>query len=243
MRAASRSTVVALGAACALSLGVAATGGSTYAAFSDFAIVKASASAGVWAPDPPAECGDLSKYDSVIYGMPGDDNLVAPNGQNKGQILMGYGGNDTLTGGNGKDCLVGGDGEDKLLGGNGKDILLGGEGDDLLDGGNGKDHGNANGGDDVCDGGRGENTIVNCIATDTALAKTRTATVDGQLAASAGSTPPDGAADDTSEDQDATGAESDPSALQTAGNKDKPASNSTNQPAPEKSSFALDLQH
>ena len=183
--------MVALAAAGALSLCLTATGGSTYAAFSDFAVVHASASAGVWAPDPPGECGDLTRYDSVLYGTPGDDTLVGAKGGNQRQIIMGYGGNDTLIGGNGGDCLVGGDGDDQLYGGNAKDILIGGAGDDLLDGGNGKDNGNGGEGADVCDGGRGKNTIVNCEkAPDAALAEPLTAGVDTQLAAPHTSTSP-----------------------------------------------------
>lgn len=189
MRTARRSAVAALGAASLLSLSLTATGGSTYAAFSDFADVHASASAGVWAPDPPAECGPLSDYSAVLYGTPGNDTLVAPgpgnNGQdgNKGQILMGYGGDDTLIGGNGKDCLVGGAGEDTLIAGNGKDILLGGDGDDALDGGNGKDTGNTGGDNDACDGGRGKNTIASCGGGNESAVKSLTSSIDDQIVA------------------------------------------------------------
>ena len=147
----------------------------TYAAFSDFDSRSVSAGAGVWAPDPPAACGDISKYgtpperaDAVIWGDAGDNVIRAGSHP---QIIMGMGGNDTLFGGNGGDCLVGGDGADKLYGTNAKDILIGGPGDDLLDGGNGPDYLDGGDGDDSLDGGNGpdtclggggDDTIVNC---------------------------------------------------------------------------------
>lgn len=213
MRTASRSTVVALGVAGALSLCLTATGGSTYAAFSDFAVVQASATAGVWAPDPPAECGPLTDYSAVLYGTPGDDTLEAPgpgnngNDGNKGQILMGYGGDDTLVGGNGKDCLVGGDGNDTLSGGNGKDILLGGGGDDTLIGGNGKDNGNGGGGNDICQGGRGTNTLEDCDGSQLPVIKQLTASVDATLTAPEDRTSADAPSAGTPSDQDAKSAD------------------------------------
>jgi hypothetical protein len=132
----------------------------TYAAWSDFAVVHANVHAGVWTVDPPTACGPISSYARVVYGTAGNDQLV---GGNQRQIIMGLGGNDTLRGGNAGDCLVGGDGDDKLYGGNAKDVLLGGDGDDLLDGGNGKDTLDGGAGTvDTCFGGNGKNVLVSC---------------------------------------------------------------------------------
>lgn len=138
----------------------------TYAAYSDRVVITGNTvGAGVWAPDPPAECGPLSDYVRVVYGTPGDDQLV---GGNQRQILMGYGGNDTLIAGNSGDCLVGGDGNDTLISDNNnnkdnnKDILLGGDGDDTLQGGNGKDALDGGLGNDTCTGGNGKDVITNC---------------------------------------------------------------------------------
>ena len=133
--------------------------GSTYAAFSDSGEVHASASAGVWAPDPPAACGPLAQYANVVYGTPGDDVLF---GGNHPQVIMGLGGDDVIHGGNSGDCLVGGDGNDHLYGGNAKDILIGDNGDDSLDGGNGKDFLDGGAGDDDCLGGNGKDTLRDC---------------------------------------------------------------------------------
>lgn len=154
-------------AATPLSLAL-APAGSTYAQFSDFDIERSSAGAGIWKPDPPADCGDLSNYgtppsraDRVIWGTPDDDILQAGNG-NHPHIIMGLGGDDVIYGGNSKDCLVGGDGNDRLYGGNAKDILLGGAGDDYLNGERAKDKIDGQGDNDDCDGGLGKNEIVNC---------------------------------------------------------------------------------
>jgi hypothetical protein len=132
----------------------------TYAAWSDFAVVHATVRAGVWTTDPPAACGPISSYARVLYGTPGPDLLV---GGNQRQIIMGLGGNDIIRGGNSGDCLVGGDGNDLLFGGNGKDVLLGGDGDDLLDGGNSKDTLDGGAGTtDVCIGGNGKDSLIGC---------------------------------------------------------------------------------
>lgn len=53
--------------------------------------------------------------------------------------ILGYAGNDTLTGGYNNDTLEGGAGNDLLLGRDGSDILLGGAGIDILRGGKGND--------------------------------------------------------------------------------------------------------
>lgn len=57
----------------------------------------------------------------------------------KGIVIHGDGGNDTLNGGAGNDALYGGTGTDYLYGNDGDDILDGGEDNDYLNGGNGND--------------------------------------------------------------------------------------------------------
>jgi Ca2+-binding RTX toxin-like protein len=132
---------------------------STYASFSDHDSVGAQAVAGAWTPDPPAACGDVSKYSKVVWGTAGDDVLY---GGNHPQVIMGMDGDDVIYGGNSGDCLVGGAGKDRLMGGNAKDILIGGPGDDYLSGGNAKDNLDGSEDLDVCDGGNGKDVIVNC---------------------------------------------------------------------------------
>jgi len=167
-----RYATAAFAVGTALAVGSLGVGGVTYAAWSDFTVIHASASAGVWAPDPPAACGPISDYKGgVIYGTPGDDVLDLST-SNQRQIVMGYGGNDVIYGGNSGDCLVGGPGNDRITGGNGKDILLGEDGDDVLDGGNGKDVLDSGTGTDICVGGNGKDTISCGSTTDASTAMT-----------------------------------------------------------------------
>lgn len=70
-----------------------------------------------------------------------------------GQIVYGFGGNDTLTGQQGGDTLVGGAGDDTLAGGNGDNVLLAGDGNDkfMIE--------NSAINTDTMDGGEGFNTL------------------------------------------------------------------------------------
>jgi Ca2+-binding RTX toxin-like protein len=70
---------------------------------------------------------------AAVSGGWGDDILSAQHNGNT--LLSGDYGNDTLSGGGGRDLLLGGHGNDSLNGGGGRDLLLGGFGDDTLDGG------------------------------------------------------------------------------------------------------------
>jgi Ca2+-binding RTX toxin-like protein len=71
------------------------------------------------------------------FGTVGDDNLAGSLIDEN--IMFGFGGNDTLTGGNLTDVLYGGDGDDELNGLGGADLLYGGRDDDKLSGGAGRD--------------------------------------------------------------------------------------------------------
>lgn len=149
---------------------VTASVGHTYAAFSDYQVVRASASAGTWGPPTPTtppECAGMT-FDKVIVLTDGNDtwDATAHGDKTKSLLVFGLGGNDVITGGVKDDCLVGGDGDDTLSGGNGQDVLVGGTGNDTLTGNNAKDKlfggddddtlygGNA---PDVLDGGAGTN--------------------------------------------------------------------------------------
>ncbi|MBE2166817.1 VCBS domain-containing protein, partial [Cobetia sp. 2AS1] len=82
---------------------------------------------------------DVDKL-SVLIGTSGNESLTGDgDGPFYADYLIGQGGNDTLSGGEGSDRLEGGSGNDTLRGGTGNDILSGGEGDDLLVGGAGND--------------------------------------------------------------------------------------------------------
>ena len=89
--------------------------------------------------------------------------------------MKGFGGDDTIFGGDGDDTISGGDDNDVLVGGSGGDsILTGGAGNDLLVGGN---QGNiyptsgdtASTGGDTLDGGDGNDTLYGNTGSDTLL--------------------------------------------------------------------------
>jgi len=75
-------------------------------------------------------------------------------------IMLGLGGNDTLTGGDGDDMLKGGNGNDTLNGGAGNDYLDGGAGADKLYGGDGNDTLVYDATDTVIYGGTGLDTLL-----------------------------------------------------------------------------------
>jgi Ca2+-binding RTX toxin-like protein len=130
--------------------------------------------AGAW-HDVPAECGPPEDYlQIIIYGKdgpdvlpidgehppPGDDgDQPEPQPGNKGHVILGYGGDDVIYGGNAKDCLIGGAGNDTIYGNNGADIIIGGPGDDQLWGDNGPDELDGGDDDDVLIGGKGADAL------------------------------------------------------------------------------------
>ena len=139
----------------------------------------------MWAPPPPAACGDLGQYEAiVVYGTEGPDDPLPLDGEhpppqpdndkhhpepqpsNKGQIILGLGGDDVIYGGNAKDCLVGGAGDDTIYGNNGSDIILGGPGNDELWGDNGPDDLGGGEDDDLLIGGKGVDDLDGGEGTD-----------------------------------------------------------------------------
>lgn len=79
--------------------------------------------------------------DWMDYMNPGNDNMY------------GYGGDDTLGGGDGNDYIDGWTGDDLMYGDGHNDTLLGYNGDDTGYGGTGTDSLNGENGDDYLDGG------------------------------------------------------------------------------------------
>ncbi|MEH2326155.1 MAG: calcium-binding protein [Nostoc sp.] len=82
----------------------------------------------------------------LVFDHAGNDNIgllldnvkLSKNG-NKGQVLNGTSGSDSLVGSNGNDKIDGKGGNDLLRGGTGNDTLIGGAGNDILVGGAGAD--------------------------------------------------------------------------------------------------------
>ncbi len=92
----------------------------------------------------------------TLQGGNGDDSLTGGGGR---QDILGGNGRDTLHGGAGFDFLSGENGDDELYGDQGKDKLSGGNGDDLLVGGYGPDSLIGGNGNDVLDGGNSPDTL------------------------------------------------------------------------------------
>lgn len=105
----------------------------------------------------------------AIFGLGGNDKLVAAPGFQKNLRLDGGPGNDTLIGSMGNDTLHAGPGDDQLFGVAGNNILYGesgnntlqgGTGDDVLVGGVGNDSVIGGFGREVINGGAGNNRLV-----------------------------------------------------------------------------------
>ena len=74
---------------------------------------------------------------TAIYGTSNADVVRGFDGSS--ELLVGYGGNDSLKGLSGNDYLLGGAGADELEGGDGNDTLIGGQGADTIRTGAGND--------------------------------------------------------------------------------------------------------
>ena len=99
-----------------------------------------------------------------FIGSEDDDNVTSTfaGTANRGSMIEGRGGDDTLAGGSGDDIIDGGAGDDTIDGGTGADKLNGGAGMDTVVGGAGED--TIDGGDDdvvdMLTGGDGNDTFV-----------------------------------------------------------------------------------
>ena len=82
--------------------------------------------------DPLGTFSGVKKVD--VHAGDGDDHVSLTNGFAKAATLVGGDGDDTLTGGNGKNVLLGGAGDDVLSGRGNRDLIVGGTGMDTLSG-------------------------------------------------------------------------------------------------------------
>ncbi len=69
----------------------------------------------------------------IVKGGNGNDLLTAYGIVTTDVVLIGNGGNDTLTGGGGNDDLCGGAGDDRIMDNAGNDYIVGGAGFDTID--------------------------------------------------------------------------------------------------------------
>ncbi|WP_417723391.1 calcium-binding protein [Salipiger sp.] len=108
-------------------------------------------------------CG-LVSIESV-YGTRFADHMFA--GNISGVTLMGWGGNDTLIGGDFHQALNGEDGDDLIYGGGGHDDLFGVAGADTIFGGTGNDVAYGGAGSDSIFGDAGDDTLSGASENDT----------------------------------------------------------------------------
>ncbi len=94
--------------------------------------------------------------DDLILGFGGNDSIDAGDGDDR---VFGGDGNDTIDGGVGNDGLVGDDGDDIIEGNDGDDMLFGNAGNDQLFGGDGMDKLEGGTGDDLLEGGDGNDDL------------------------------------------------------------------------------------
>ncbi|MGI6245800.1 MAG: calcium-binding protein [Pseudochelatococcus sp.] len=99
----------------------------------------------------------LPAQKKYTFGTNVDDALSGLSGHRN--FIWGYGGNDTISGGNLADELFGGSGDDLIVAGAGMDIVSGDEGRDTIYAGDGDDLIYALNDGDVIDGGAGIDTI------------------------------------------------------------------------------------
>ncbi|MSP82356.1 MAG: hypothetical protein EXQ94_05335 [Alphaproteobacteria bacterium] len=107
-------------------------------------------------PTPPQPITATVLPTSIRAGLgtEGDDviDATALGCGKQGNLLAGFGGNDTIIGGNLDDFMFGGAGNDRLVGGNLDDFMFGGAGNDRLVGGTGL-------GNNILIGGDGIDTV------------------------------------------------------------------------------------
>ncbi|MGG5819304.1 calcium-binding protein [Falsiroseomonas sp. HW251] len=104
-------------------------------------------------------------FDNLILTFGGNDTVKAGKGFDAADLGagddsgLGSQGNDTLLGGTGNDSLDGAQGRDVLDGGDGNDVISGGQGDDRLSGGAGSDIIAGGDGKDLIIGGSGDDVM------------------------------------------------------------------------------------
>jgi Ca2+-binding RTX toxin-like protein len=81
-------------------------------------------------------------YPDTLKGTSNENHIEGLGGNESatfGDLIHGFGNNDTLSGDRGGDRIEGGSAADSIFGGLGEDLLIGGKGRDHIDGGSGGD--------------------------------------------------------------------------------------------------------
>lgn len=95
--------------------------------------------------------------DNALLAGGGDDTVSGADGRD---VLAGQAGDDAMSGGDNGDFVLGGAGNDTLYGNSGADLLVGGAGNDQMAGGVGNDVMFSNAGADLMLGGEGDDLLV-----------------------------------------------------------------------------------
>ncbi|HXG43062.1 MAG TPA: calcium-binding protein [Dehalococcoidia bacterium] len=125
----------------------------------------------------PLQCASIrSSLQRIVYigGTPG-----SPGGQS--ELVLGTGGNNSISAGGGNDCVLGGGGNDTLSGGGGDDVILGGPGADSINGGIGDDILYGGPGNDSISGGSGDDLLVGQEGSDNVAGDQGTDTCYGEI--------------------------------------------------------------
>jgi Ca2+-binding RTX toxin-like protein len=109
----------------------------------------------------------LFSFEHAVLIGGSSNNSIDASGFSGTTLIVGLGGDDTLSGGSNDDNIYGGAGNDTLNGNNGDDLLDGGLGDDTLNGGRGNDELYGSFGDDTLNGNRGNDLLYGGFGNDT----------------------------------------------------------------------------
>ncbi|WP_334356711.1 MULTISPECIES: VCBS domain-containing protein [unclassified Bradyrhizobium] len=104
-----------------------------------------------------------------VYGTPRGDSIAG--GGDRGQIIYGGAGNDTINGTGKSDLIYAGSGDDTVKGNDGDDKIYGGSGSDTINGNNGCDTIIGGYGADNLRGGNGDDRFVYLSAADSNAAR------------------------------------------------------------------------
>lgn len=111
-------------------------------------------------PEPPAP--DFTESPTGTFTAKDSSNglTLSEGSASSDLIVIGMGGNDSVTTGSGADDVTGAGGNDTISVGDGNDVIRGGAGNDTIDGGAGNDLIWAGEGNDTVSGGEGDDLII-----------------------------------------------------------------------------------
>lgn len=125
----------------------------------------------------PEECSHIKFFGEPIIGTELDDEIEGTPDNN---LIIVFGGNNTVKGGAGNDCIVATGGFNLIDGDSGNDVIITGDSDDEVFGGSGDDIVFSSGGDDFLHGGSGDDTLIGGTGEDSIDGGTGKDTCEGE---------------------------------------------------------------